>query len=144
MAVPFDVAQPTVIACAIGRVSESESVATLLPESPSITARSAIEIAGGRSSSRIVPTACGSNSTAFELTLARLTKKVSLSSWNVSPLTSTVIVVDVLPAATTAGVPGGTSTKSMPPWAVPGEVLQVKVTSSAIASESVTVKTKGV
>ena len=73
-------------------------VAVAVPLLPSTTATSLIERPGWASSFVIVPTACASPIvplTAFE----RLTLKVSLTSFSVSPLTSTVTWRVVWPAA---------------------------------------------
>jgi hypothetical protein len=73
-------------------------VATVVPVSPSITLTSLIVSVDGGSSSVIVPMPCPSAIVAFD-GFERLTKKVSLASSSVSPLTRTVTVSVVWPAA---------------------------------------------
>ena len=72
--------------------------AATVPELPSVTVTSPTETLGSASSFVIVPTPWLSPSvpwTAF----VRLTRKVSVSSFSVSPFTSTVTGREVWPAA---------------------------------------------
>ena len=67
------------------------NTALTVPALPSITVASLIDSDGSGSSLTMVPTPWPSTTTAL-VTLVTLTKKVSLGSLSVSPLTSTVKV----------------------------------------------------
>ncbi len=73
-------------------------LAVTVPVSPSVTVTSPIATEGSESSSVIVPSPCASSIDAFKA-LDRLRKKFSSFSSSASPLTSTVTVFVVSPAA---------------------------------------------
>ena len=83
---------------ALGALSVTVKFAFTVPELPSVTVTSSIERDGSPSSSRIVPMPWPSAIVAF-VGPERLTKYVSLLSFSRSPLTRTVTVLVVWPAA---------------------------------------------
>ncbi len=111
--------------------------ALVVPASPSVTVASPIDTVGSVSSSVIVPTPCASAIVAFEGRL-RLTKKLSVASSSRSPLTMTVTVCVVTPAAKFS-VPAAAA-KS--PGATAESLAVAKLTDTArpLTAESVAVK----
>jgi hypothetical protein len=87
--------------------SETVKVAATVPPLPSVTVTSSTESEGSGSSSVIVPTPWSSAIVALDAPL-RSRKKVSFASSSRSPLTSTVTVFVVSPAAKSSVPPAAT------------------------------------
>ncbi|MNU93265.1 hypothetical protein D3C71_832040 [compost metagenome] len=84
--------------CPLTADNVTVNVAVTVPALPSVTVVSLMDSEGTASSLTIVPVPWPS-ATVAPVTLLTLTRKVSLGSCNVSPLTSTVKVALLLPAA---------------------------------------------
>ncbi len=104
MAVPLAVCQVTVMVLALAFERVTVKLAAVVPLFPSSTETSLIVIETG-SSSVIVPTPWASAIVALA-GLVRLTLKVSLFSFRVSPLTVTATVLVVWPGAKVSTVAG--------------------------------------
>ena len=94
---PFAVAATTRTTRPLGADRDTVNAATVVPVSPSATEASSIERTGVGSSSRIVPVACPSPSTA-PAGPERRTRNVSSASSRRSETTGTVMVRVVVPA----------------------------------------------